>query len=441
MLTTSRRRHCIALLLLAGCETAPAVDAGADVAVLDTAGLDTAGLDAPGLDAPGLDAPGTDAPAMPRDAPRRDAGPAMASPRLVALAPGEVLDMGPIDCESPVGDEGGCRAVTDFGGMAYDPIGHRMLVWGGGHAGTMTDSIQALDLSGELDWRDLYSPSPCSIMTEANLDRGLGAWRSGASGPYPRPATAHSYDLLGYAPVEDEFVVLGRAFTDGAGDCGLADNAIGGPTAHYSDSLGSWEFGEDASSTLSTDLAGTERDPVSGDFVVLGSDGLRIYDPASRTIVHRTDVLRRADGEWVGDMDVTFHYANHLVYYPPTDRFYYFVRSGAAASGVLEIVPDRADWSRTTVALLTTTGSMSPHEEPGYDYDAQYEVIRGGVSDGVLYTFDPRARSWRSSVIPGIAEVSQAYHALGYDPVSEVFIFRGYSLSGGYRTYAYRPAD
>jgi hypothetical protein len=89
---------------------------------------------------------------------------------------------------------------------------------------------------------------------------------------------------------------------------------------------------------------------------------------------------------------------------------------------------------------VEATGSESPHSEPGYDYDAQYELIRGGVSNGAIYTFDPRARAWTSATMPGASGVSQQYHALGYDPTNEVFVFRGYSEEGGFRTYAYRPA-
>src|SRR6185503_20009865 len=162
--------------------------------------------------------------------------------------------------------DGSCRIATDFSGMTYDAVNHQMLVFGGGHASTMTDAIQRLDLRDTLRWSDAYTPTPCASLVESNLDGDLGAWLTGTSGPYPRPVSAHTYDMVGYAPEQNELVVIGRAFTQGY--CSEASNYIGGPSAHYGFDSEAWAFSAAATSAgISNTPKGTEREPPSTCFI------------------------------------------------------------------------------------------------------------------------------------------------------------------------------
>lgn len=303
-----------------------------------------------------------------------------------------------------------------------------MYVFGGGHASTMTDAVQSFDLQDTLEWSDLYEPTPCMDMVEGNVDTALGAWIDGPAGPYPRPVSAHTYDLVGVVPELDEFVLVGRAFTQGY--CSSASNDIGGPVAHYDLAGNAWEFSADASSGgFSNGLPGAERDPVSGYFIAISEYGLVAYDPLSRTIVADDPTLETSGGETF-DQAAALGYANHMVYFPPDDRMYYFARGSGA---VYAVTLDRDDLSATTVDLVDASGPTSPHQEPGYDYDAHNAIIGGGVTDGVFYAFDPATATWTAENMQGGDPGTQAFHAIAYSPVDNVFVFRTTNETWAYR--------
>jgi hypothetical protein len=359
-------------------------------------------------------------------------GPFFPNPALEGLLPGSAMDLGDYACPGVKGEDvSECQRITDFSGMAYDGRNHRLYMFGGGHSSTMVDSVMSLDLSAELAWVPLYEPTPCSAMTPANVDDALGAWSAGPAGPYPRPVSAHTYDFLAASPIDDEFVMLGRAFTGGY--CSGAGNDIGGPIAHYDLDGGAWSFSNDgASQSFGDGLAGTELDPVTNTFVSLGTSGLRVYDPATRTVQDGGMSLPSAGGD---DVDVTsLGYANHLSYSPVNDTFYYFMRGAPVVTYAL--VLDRQNLSASTLDLVATSGPTSDHEEPGYDYDTVHQRIGGGILGGNYFAFDPQTATWTSTPIPSPVPADVAFHALEFDPVNEVFVFVGVDQ----HTWAYRPA-
>jgi hypothetical protein len=357
------------------------------------------------------------------------------NPKLAALGDETALDLGEFGCTDVDGEDPGyCRQTTDYSGFVYDPHHHEMLLFGGGHATTMTDSIHVLDLGGSLEWTDLYAPTPCSAMTTDNLDATNGAWLKGTAGPYPRPVSTHTYDMLAVAPLLDTFIVISRNFTGGT--CNKLGNDIGGHVAHFDRSAGEWSFSPtaDGSTTeLSVDLPASEPDPQSGKIVLVSRSGLSIYEPATRTYTHVSDTINTPTGPQA-DLSHLL-YANHLVYSPPDDTFYLFVRSMPVA--VYAVKLDRNDPTMSTIDYVTTTGSTSPHQEPGYAYDETNHVIGGGVQDNVFYAFDPATKAWTSHSFNGGQPGTQAFHAIGYDAVDNVFVFVTDSSSGRH-TWAYR---
>ncbi|MCC7385349.1 MAG: hypothetical protein IT384_26100 [Deltaproteobacteria bacterium] len=418
---------------------APANDAepglGDALAPRDATDVDTGAL---GQDATSADAPPTGdgsspdtgqsggSDAGPRDArPLPDGGPFDLNPRLAGLGDETALDLGRMEC-TPVGGEDPdlCRRTTDYSGMVYDPHRHQVLAFGGGHSTTMTDAIHALDLAGNLTWSELYLPTPCSAMSAGNLDATNGAWLSGAGGPFPRPVSTHTYDGLAIAPNLDEFLVISRTFTGGY--CNPVGNDIGGNIAHFDRALGTWSFSPTASGStyeFSVSIPASEPDPVSGQIVFLSRGGLALYDPATRVYT------------WVSDTIVAAGYADHMVYFPPNDRFYYFSRGTPVEVYALSL--NRSDPTRSTVERLVTTGPSSPHGEPAYAYDSWNQVIGGGVQDSTFYTFDPMTRAWAAHPMTGGTPGSLAFHNLVYDPVNNVFIFVT-DYDSGQRTWAYR---
>jgi hypothetical protein len=297
----------------------------------------------------------------------------------------------------------------------------------------MTDAIFAFDLEDTLTWKELYQPTPCDSMIASNLDEENGAWLSGASGPYPRPLSVHTYDMLGFAPTQNEFLLISRLFTGGY--CNTVGNDIGGPTAHFSLDRNQWSFST-AEMAHGSNIDATEYDPVADKIVLFGLSGLGIYDPATRSY---DLVVSTYDGETLktpGGADAemgNLGYANHMTYFPPTDTFYYFVR-GEADPWALTL--NRSDYAASTLEQVSTTGTPSPHSEPGWAYDAKNQLIGGGIVDSTLYLFDPATSAWTTATIPG-SPGSQAFHALGYDPTNNVYIFVT-DYDDGAKTWAYR---
>ena len=322
--------------------------------------------------------------------------------------------------------------MTDYSGFVYDPGNHQMLAFGGGHATTMTDAIVALPLGGDLVWKSLYAPTPCMLMGPGNLDAALGAWKAGPSGPYPRPISAHTYEFQGVAVEKNEFVLLGRLFTEGS--CSGVGNDVNGPIAHFDLTAQTWSFSSDPkTSSFTSNMAATSLDPMMNKFIALGTGGLSVYDAATRTMQHIADTLPSAAGKAIS-ID-SLGYANHMVYFPPLDTFYYFLRGAPVATYALKL--DRANLASSTLDVVATQGPTSPHQEPAYDYDSTNHVIGGGVVDSTFYVFDPTSNTWSSQLINGGTPRTLAFHALRYDPIDNVFIFVT-DYESGQHTWAYR---
>jgi hypothetical protein len=355
------------------------------------------------------------------------------NPALTNLGDGESKDLGAFTCTDPGEGEGVCRRATDYSGFVFDSRNHQFLMFGGGHSTTMTDSIFAFDLEDTLTWKELYEPTPCDSMITSNLDEENGAWLSGAGGPFPRPLSVHTYDMLGFAPTQNEFVLISRLFTGGY--CNTVGNDIGGPVAHYNLDGNAWSF-TTAEIAHSSNIDATEYDPIADKIVMFGGSGLGVYDPATRNF---DLVVSTYDGETLktpggADADMgNLGYANHMTYFPPTDTFYYFVR-GEADPYALKL--DRNNLAASTLDHVSTTGTASPHGEPGWAYDDKNQVIGGGIIDSTIYIFNPANSTWSAVPIPGDPG-SEAFHAIGYDPTNNVFIFVT-DYDGGSKTWAFR---
>lgn len=362
-------------------------------------------------------------------------GPFEPNPVFADLADETAIDLGPFTCTQVPGEDPElCRRTTDYSGLVYDPHRHELLLFGGGHATTMTDAIHAFDLGGALTWTDLYDPTPCDQMTAANLDAGAGAWTMGP-GPYPRPVSTHTYDMLAVAPASGEFLVISRNFSGGY--CNAVGNDIGGRIAHFDRSAQTWSFSptaEGATYDLGVNIPGSEPDPISGRIVLFGGGGLASYDPATRVYTQHVDTYDGDHGN-LGDLD-GIGYANHLVYFPPDDRFYLFAHDARA---VWALSFDREAPALSVAERLVTTGDM-PGGEWALDYDATNAVIGGAVENSTFHAFDPATAAWTSHAMHGGSPGTLAFHALAYDPVDNVYVFVTDDVSGRH-TWAYRLAQ
>ena len=343
------------------------------------------------------------------------------NPPLAGIPPGTALDLGRLECENLKGMRP-CQSITDYSGFVYDRHGHRMVMFGGGHAASFSDAIWALDLDAEKpSWKPLYESTPCAEMTEQNFDAATGSWRSTG-----HPFSRHTYDLLVVPDDRNELVLFdGDHGIDG--DCVRwvpANLPSVGKVAVYDFAARRWEL---------TEVPGkgypfaAEFDPVSKQTLFVGRGGVIRFDHATRAYTR----LAPAFG--------SNGYANHLVYFPPNDRFYYFDRG--EPTRVWEVALERPRLASARVTEVPAANAPASRET-GYAYDPGHRVIGGNVRGSAFHTFDPIARSWASHPIeiPGKPDAdvgTLTYPAIDFDPVNGVFVLIA-DGRGGRRTWAYR---
>jgi hypothetical protein len=348
-----------------------------------------------------------------------------------------VLDLGPYRWTSAGGHSAGA-SITDYSGMAYDPRGHRFMIFGGGHASTDYDAVNSFDMR-TLQWRELYPPTPGARMTPDNYDQQLGAWKAGPAGPYPRPAARHTVDamaiandsLMVFAQVEGNGMLAGANWP---GKYTAYELSSRGRVAHLK--LGKLEWTFSATDYGVDDYAATEYDPPSGKVIFLGVRGLWIYDPQSKT---KSRAINFQSGDGAGQLQDEqgkpagsgrLDINHNLVYFPPNQKHYYF---NSQYGDVFEVTLDRKDFSRSVVRRVSTEGPrLSGDPATKFAYDAANKLIGGALWRGVFHAFDPVSRSWSSKKVSGPQRI--AFMAMDYDPKSNVYVL----LTPERRTWAYR---
>ncbi len=370
-----------------------------------------------------------------------DAGPSdfTPHPRMSAIMPGEAHDLLAYSCNDRV-DQYLCASIHDYSGFSYDPYGHRILFFGGGHSATARTDIDTLELDPSsphsLEWRSLY-PS----MTCAQTSYGDGSAPDIDPGGFHRstghPTSRHTYDLNVVAMTEagPRFVML--SYEGFAGECHRYDhvaNAI--PSYPLYGASPEWSY-HTVESRGWYYAAQAEFDPVSGMIIAIDQAGLSVYDPNPST----EGIVAQVEGVRINGYD------GNLVFYPPTGDMYYISRTLREGDPVEvhRVVLNREDWSRSTATRVEVSGTPPVFRggfATGYAYDPEHQRIGGGILDGVFYRFDPRTNAWSAQSITSVSDGGRTvdrviFHTLVYDPVNRVFLFE----AGGprqERLWAYR---
>ncbi len=178
---------------------------------------------------------------------------------------------------APAGNTGPSAVIGAWGGGAFDSIGERLLVWGGGHGDYGGNEVYAFDVAA-LAWTRAWGPS-----------EGIDTIPGECSATYPdgQPSSRHTYDGIQFSP--DTGMLWASGGFRFCGNTGsdqrtwLFDPAAPG---------GGWIGGADALEGHGTPTSA--YDPTSGWIYYQGANDLQAYDPS-------TDVytwVATVDGGW-----------------------------------------------------------------------------------------------------------------------------------------------
>ncbi|PCJ58258.1 MAG: hypothetical protein COA79_13450 [Planctomycetota bacterium] len=344
------------------------------------------------------------------------------NPKLVALADNTAIDLGSFKWEIPKGEPQSGK-VTDYSGMTYDIHNNRILLFGGGHSATWTDSIYAFEFKTlNPHFKSLYTPTPHKFYTKDNSDRAF--WKAGETGNYPRPIGRHTYDLL-IVPVDRKELLMLRHGT-GPSRAGKSSGLgyTGGAVGIFDFKKEKWSMVDKKNMGDFGGYGGSaEYDPISKRVIGMSQKHIWAFDPKTKTTVKIIS--------WYSDKKEykgASSYSGSVVYYPPDKKMYAFGKGQ-----VWSINLNRQDLKKTT---LTKIG-LIPEEKKGYpvfNYDSKNKVLGGGPTNNKFYVFDPRTKKWDSKDIKGGQPGSMRSWCLSYSSLENAYIF----ISAKNKVWAYR---
>lgn len=296
---------------------------------------------------------------------------------------------------APCGDPANIMAA--WSGGAYDPVGDRLLVWGGGHADYGGNEIYAFSL-GTLSWSRIWGPSP-NIPCATNQT----CPNTYADG---NPVSRHTYNGLSFLPSRNKFWIIGGSLYCGPGNAGKD----------------TWEF--DMASLQwqrKTDLPVPDwapglsmmsaYDPATGHvFLVSGANALHEYDPA-------TDVWTLRGTSGIG---------NGMTGTIDTKRHKYVL------VGIQGVVAFDLNVSGTIpVQVLPTTGATNlvGSTYPGVAYDPVSDRVVAWNGGATVYALNMDTLVWSrfdpaptNQVVPTLPVASGIYGRFRYIPSKNAFI-------------------
>jgi len=357
-----------------------------------------------------------------------------------------VLSLGANPTWSPLSPSGSPPAGRWKAAGIYDPIGDRMIVYGGQGAGGTSGEVWALELSGSPAW---------SLLT---VGGGLQP-----DGRYEHTAV--------YDPARNRMLVFGGTTAGGPSGDGFALNLTASPTWSYNSPPG----GPGPSGPVSTDHA--TYDPARDCMLVFRDDVLAtnalwkldlsvfppvwshltspapepgpryassaIFDPINdRVVVYGGEgSLNRWRDVWSFDMATSSwedirpqgpgeRYFHAGIFDPIRDRMVVF--GGAATNDTWALPSDSTDW----VELLPA----GPPPAPRFGLSAVYDPVRdrmlifggGGAND--TWALDLAGGSSWSQLDPlGSLPTGRSGHSAIYDPIGDrMIIFGGRESSGAF---------
>jgi hypothetical protein len=354
------------------------------------------------------------------------------------IAPNAAINLGLYVWTKDGGHESGA-AITDYSGLVRDKKRRRFVILGGGHTSTDYDSVNSF-VDASRSWKELYPPTPGTLMTPDNYDTVRGAWLAGPAGPYPRPAARHTLDemmiigdeLVIMARVEGNYITAGRNWPGGYTSLNTTTPAR--IAAMNLDTL-VWRFSQDDSGV--GDYPACEYDPLSGKGITLGVQGLFIYDPETMKNTKVIDLLSFPGASQIVDENGVrigaggLGYNENLVYFPPNQKHYYF---NSSTGYVFELDLDRTDFTKSMIRRVGTAPKLGTVRTK-YAYDSKNQVIGGGICNNVFNAFNPMDRTWVQETINGLPGTI-AFMCMDYSEEDNAYVML--NTRNPRETWAYR---
>jgi hypothetical protein len=282
----------------------------------------------------------------------------------------------------------GCRMVMDaWSGAAYDPVGKRLLVWGGGHGDYYGNEIYAFDVE-TLKWERLTDPSPVAGLSQDPMADGT-------------PISRHTYDGLAFITHANRFFGYGGS---------MAGNGYGTERT--------WTWDPSGKKWSDMQPAGNANRPTTNCCNFSGE-----YDPVSRKVYLR-------DPYWLCAYDYDHNSWEHVqerdhawgpgkAVIDTRRRLYFTIGSGEFMAYDLAAGGDAtAQWKATGDDSLTRGYGA------GAAYDPKADAIVGWMGGGP-YVLDLAGKAWSrksGAGAPARQLENGTFGRLRYVPDDNVFI-------------------
>lgn len=367
---------------------------------------------------------------MPSDS---DPAPPVSLPLPGPLSPGQIFNISTLmdnhaaelaasldPCPAGTGVETGCSAMTDYGSMLYDESQERFIMYGGGHGPGRSSSLLTIDLETQ-KWQAAYVGTPYSLMYQGSSESSQHPTNTDPRCFYKdtgAPIVRHTYDMMEIVP---DFMGRPTLFMLTGGGVDFKTPVASGCTiGQYDITARQWTWTDKVTDKYYYYASSSAYDPISKKFLIVGNGPqvspslLYTYDPETTEVT-----MQKYTGEFGID--------NNMVYFPLNDRFYLISRGNPGY--VTEVIPNRQDFSQTSFTRLALSGEAYSEGSisSGWKYDAENQVIGGGIKNGRFYYFDPIAKTWGSVAIQiqvgGSRITATAFHNIAYDHNKKVWVF------------------